>query len=68
MIVHRVDNGIVRAMEVPQLKIIGRIGENQIDRSLGQVVHQLDTIAGQNLIDGKVGVARGWTFLMAGPS
>jgi hypothetical protein len=46
VVVNRVDLGIVRTQQVAaQLKIVGRVGENQVDRLLGQGVHRLDAVA-----------------------
>ena len=46
IIVHRVDAGVVRPEQVAaELKVIGRIREDEIDRIRRQRLHHLDAIA-----------------------
>ncbi len=52
VVVHRVHFALVGPGEAAfELKIIGRIGEDQIDAGLGQAAHGLDAVADQDLVE-----------------
>ena len=52
VVVHRVDFALVRAGQAAfELKIIGRVGEDQIDAGFGQAEHGLDAIAGDDPVE-----------------
>ena len=51
VVVDRVDLGIVRpAQFVLELKIVGRVGEDQVGAAIGQGAHALDAVALDHLI------------------
>ena len=52
IVVHRVDFALVGTGQAAfELKIIGRIGEDQVDAALGQAAHRLDAIADEDAIE-----------------
>jgi hypothetical protein len=58
-VVHRIDLGLVRTREVAaKLKIVGRIGEDEIDRGFRQLREFLDAIADDDAIVFETGKLR----------
>ena len=51
VIIDRINLGVVRTQKITaKLKIVGRVGEDQINGFLRQAVHHFDAVANQNLI------------------
>ncbi len=51
MIIHRIYKRIVGAMQITlELKIVRRVGENQIDRTFRKAVHHINAITSQYLV------------------
>ncbi len=59
IVVHRVDFALVGPGQAAfELKVIGRVGEDQIDAGLGQAAHGLDAVADQDLVQRRLEAAR----------
>ena len=55
LLVDAVDEAVVGTAEfAAELKIVGRIGEDAIDRVRGQHPHVMDAVAAQDLVEGQV--------------
>jgi len=60
LVVHCVDAGHIGAPEIaPELQIIWRIGEDQVDAVLGQALENLQAIARDDLVEGEKGRGQG---------
>ncbi len=75
IVVDRVDLGIVGPLQVAlELQVVGRVGEDEIDRMLGKFFERGDAIADQNTIEklfgsfsaGKRGARRGAPIRVTG--
>ncbi|GKY86317.1 hypothetical protein STA1M1_01860 [Sinisalibacter aestuarii] len=56
MVVDGIDLGIVGPVQIAlELKIIGRVGENEIDAGFREGIHHLDGVTGKDLVQRQVG-------------
>ena len=54
MVINCIDLGVVRAVQIAaQLKVVGRVCEDQIDAALRKRIHHLDAIAVKDRVQGK---------------